>query len=191
MATAAAAGVTAAIEPGGSVRDDEVIAIADAAGMALVFTGERHFRHSKPFAPPPTPFKVCPGPPFIFISPNKKKVVAGRSVRTLHLFLTENLHHEWRIVIADNGSRDGTLAIAKRLAKELENVDWLHVPEAGRGRALTRAWLASEADVLAYMDIDLSTDLGGVPAARQRGRRPGLRRRGRHAAGPRPRRRGR
>ena len=45
MATAAAAGVVAAIEPGGSVRDPEVIAIADAAGMALVFTGERHFRH--------------------------------------------------------------------------------------------------------------------------------------------------
>jgi phosphoribosylaminoimidazolecarboxamide formyltransferase/IMP cyclohydrolase len=45
MAVAAAAGVAAAIEPGGSVRDAEVIAIADAAGMALVFTGERHFRH--------------------------------------------------------------------------------------------------------------------------------------------------
>ena len=45
MATAAAAGITAAIEPGGSVRDAEVIAIADAANIALVFTGERHFRH--------------------------------------------------------------------------------------------------------------------------------------------------
>jgi phosphoribosylaminoimidazolecarboxamide formyltransferase/IMP cyclohydrolase len=45
MAVAAAAGVAAAAEPGGSVRDAEVIAVADAAGMALVFTGERHFRH--------------------------------------------------------------------------------------------------------------------------------------------------
>ncbi len=46
IAVAAAAGVTAAIAPGGSLRDDEVIAIADAAGMALVWTGgERHFRH--------------------------------------------------------------------------------------------------------------------------------------------------
>jgi phosphoribosylaminoimidazolecarboxamide formyltransferase/IMP cyclohydrolase len=42
---AAAAGVAAAVEPGGSVRDAEVVAVADAAGMALVFTGERHFRH--------------------------------------------------------------------------------------------------------------------------------------------------
>jgi phosphoribosylaminoimidazolecarboxamide formyltransferase/IMP cyclohydrolase len=46
IATAAIAGVTAAIAPGGSVNDTEVIAIADAAGMALVWTGgERHFRH--------------------------------------------------------------------------------------------------------------------------------------------------
>lgn len=45
MAVAAAAGVVAAAEPGGSVRDPEVLAIADAAGMAVVFTGERHFRH--------------------------------------------------------------------------------------------------------------------------------------------------
>ena len=42
---AAAAGVTAVIQPGGSVRDDEVIAAADEHGIAMVFTGERHFRH--------------------------------------------------------------------------------------------------------------------------------------------------
>jgi phosphoribosylaminoimidazolecarboxamide formyltransferase/IMP cyclohydrolase len=39
------AGVTAVIQPGGSVRDQEVIAAADAAGIAMVFTGVRHFRH--------------------------------------------------------------------------------------------------------------------------------------------------
>ena len=93
---------------------------------------------------------------------NEERVLA-RSVRTLHLFLTENLHHEWRIVIADNGSRDKTMALAKTLAAELENVSAVHVPEAGRGRALSRAWLASDADVVAYMDIDLSTDLEAFP----------------------------
>ena len=40
-----AAGVSAVIQPGGSVRDDEVIAAADEHGIAMVFTGERHFRH--------------------------------------------------------------------------------------------------------------------------------------------------
>jgi phosphoribosylaminoimidazolecarboxamide formyltransferase/IMP cyclohydrolase len=44
-ALAIEAGVSAIVQPGGSVRDDEVIAAADAAGVAMVFTGERHFRH--------------------------------------------------------------------------------------------------------------------------------------------------
>ena len=45
LETAAAAGATAVIQPGGSVRDAEVIAAADRAGLAMVFTGMRHFRH--------------------------------------------------------------------------------------------------------------------------------------------------
>jgi phosphoribosylaminoimidazolecarboxamide formyltransferase/IMP cyclohydrolase len=45
LEAAAAAGVTAVVEPGGSVRDDDVVAAADRLGVALVFTGVRHFRH--------------------------------------------------------------------------------------------------------------------------------------------------
>ena len=45
LEAAIAAGVTAVIQPGGSVRDSEVIAAADAAGIAMVFSGIRHFRH--------------------------------------------------------------------------------------------------------------------------------------------------
>jgi phosphoribosylaminoimidazolecarboxamide formyltransferase/IMP cyclohydrolase len=45
LETAIAAGVTAAIQPGGSVRDEAVIAAADRAGVAMLFTGTRHFRH--------------------------------------------------------------------------------------------------------------------------------------------------
>ena len=45
LLAAAEAGATAIIQPGGSIRDDEVIAAADAAGLAMVFTGMRHFRH--------------------------------------------------------------------------------------------------------------------------------------------------
>jgi phosphoribosylaminoimidazolecarboxamide formyltransferase/IMP cyclohydrolase len=45
LLAAVAAGVTAVIQPGGSKRDDEVIAAADKAGIAMVFTGARHFRH--------------------------------------------------------------------------------------------------------------------------------------------------
>ena len=92
-----------------------------------------------------------------------EELVLERSVRTLHLFLTDSLAHEWRILIADNGSRDRTQEIGEALASELANVELMRIPEAGRGRALSRAWLASEADVLTYMDIDLSTDLGAFP----------------------------
>ncbi|MFZ1078293.1 MAG: bifunctional phosphoribosylaminoimidazolecarboxamide formyltransferase/IMP cyclohydrolase, partial [Methylovirgula sp.] len=45
LIAAAEAGATAVIQPGGSLRDDEVIAAADEAGLAMVFTGVRHFRH--------------------------------------------------------------------------------------------------------------------------------------------------
>jgi phosphoribosylaminoimidazolecarboxamide formyltransferase / IMP cyclohydrolase len=45
LLAAAEAGATAVIQPGGSMRDDEIIAAADAAGLAMVFTGTRHFRH--------------------------------------------------------------------------------------------------------------------------------------------------
>jgi phosphoribosylaminoimidazolecarboxamide formyltransferase/IMP cyclohydrolase len=45
LIAAADAGATAVIQPGGSMRDDEVIAAADARGLAMVFTGMRHFRH--------------------------------------------------------------------------------------------------------------------------------------------------
>jgi phosphoribosylaminoimidazolecarboxamide formyltransferase/IMP cyclohydrolase len=45
LMAAVEAGATAVIQPGGSIRDDEVIAAADEAGLAMVFTGMRHFRH--------------------------------------------------------------------------------------------------------------------------------------------------
>jgi glycosyltransferase involved in cell wall biosynthesis len=93
---------------------------------------------------------------------NEERVLE-RSVRTLHLFLSDNLPHEWRIIVADNGSRDQTFAIAQRLEQEFSNVKAQHIPEAGRGRALSLAWQASEAEILTYMDIDLSTDLDAFP----------------------------
>jgi glycosyltransferase involved in cell wall biosynthesis len=95
---------------------------------------------------------------------NEEKVLE-RSVRALHAFLSDHLpQHDWRIVVADNGSTDRTFAIAEALETSLGKVSALHIPEAGRGRALTLAWLASDADVRSYMDIDLSTDLAAFPA---------------------------
>ncbi len=82
-----------------------------------------------------------------------------RSIRHLHGFLATSLPFDWRIVIADNASIDQTPAIARALALELPHIAVLTLPEKGRGRALRTAWLASDADVVCYMDVDLSTDL--------------------------------
>jgi glycosyltransferase involved in cell wall biosynthesis len=89
--------------------------------------------------------------------------VLERSVRALHAFLSDHVTHTWRIVVADNGSTDRTFDIATRLETDLGSVKADHIPEAGRGRALTRAWLDSTADVVSYMDVDLSTDLDAFP----------------------------
>ncbi len=82
-----------------------------------------------------------------------------RSIRQLHSFLATSLPFDWRIVIADNASIDETPAIARALARELPHVAVLTLAEKGRGRALRTAWLASDAEVVCYMDVDLSTDL--------------------------------
>lgn len=81
------------------------------------------------------------------------------SVRRLHDYLTAELPLDWRIVIANNASTDDTGRIAALLAEDLAGVDVVDLPQKGRGRALRAAWTASDADVLCYMDVDLSTDL--------------------------------
>src|SRR4051794_23149749 len=86
----------------------------------------------------------------------------GPCVRRLHAHLTSTFPYPFRITVADNASVDGTLAVADQLATELPGVAVLHLSEKGRGRALRAAWAASDAPVLAYMDVDLSTDLNAL-----------------------------
>ena len=85
-------------------------------------------------------------------------------VEKLSAFLEENLPNPWRILIADNGSIDGTLAVCQELSDEYPRVAYVHLEQKGRGRALKRAWLESDADIVSYMDVDLSTGLQHFPA---------------------------
>jgi putative flippase GtrA len=85
-----------------------------------------------------------------------------RSVRALDTYLSQALPYSYRITIADNASKDDTWPIAQRLTRELPHVAAVHLDQKGRGRALKQVWLASDADVVAYMDVDLSTDLAAV-----------------------------
>ena len=84
------------------------------------------------------------------------------SILRLHEFLTDEFPFSWRIVIADNASTDATPAIAEQLAWDLRGVTVMRLERKGRGRALRAAWGASRARVVAYMDVDLSTDLRGL-----------------------------
>jgi glycosyltransferase involved in cell wall biosynthesis len=85
-----------------------------------------------------------------------------RSVRTLHRYLSESFTFPFQITIADNASTDATLDVARALADELQGVEVLYLDRKGRGHALRVAWTRSDAEVLAYMDVDLSTDLSAL-----------------------------
>ena len=92
---------------------------------------------------------------------NEQRVL-GASVHTLHARLVRDFDFSFRITVADNASTDCTPEVARALARELPRVRALHLERKGRGHALRRAWGASEAAVLAYMDVDLSTDLSAL-----------------------------
>lgn len=84
-----------------------------------------------------------------------------RQVGILHEFLRTHFPDpgQWRIVIADNGSTDQTLPIAKGLQARYPEVAVVNVPEKGVGLALKTSWGQSVADIVGYMDLDLATDL--------------------------------
>jgi putative flippase GtrA len=86
----------------------------------------------------------------------------ARSIERLHGYLSEHFPLTWRVTIADNASTDTTWLIACDLACRLPGVRAVHVDRKGRGRALREVWSASTARVVAYMDVDLSTDLDAL-----------------------------
>jgi len=89
---------------------------------------------------------------------NEERALAA-SIHRLHRFLDTHLPFSWQVTIADNASTDITPEIARTLADDLDRVRVLRLEQKGRGRALRAAWSASPAAVVAYMDVDLSTDL--------------------------------
>lgn len=86
-----------------------------------------------------------------------------RSIVILADFLKANLRNPWQIVIADNASTDKTQSVSEMLCERYSGINYLHVPQKGRGRALKAAWLDSTADIVSYMDVDLATDLTYFP----------------------------
>jgi glycosyltransferase involved in cell wall biosynthesis len=104
-----------------------------------------------------------PGRVDIVVPVYNEQDVLQDSICRLHAYCSAQLDHDWRIVIADNASTDATLRVARRLAEKLQSTTVLHLERKGRGRALRAAWSVSDAEVLCYMDVDLSTDLRALP----------------------------
>jgi putative flippase GtrA len=121
--------------------------------------------------------QISAGPPLICVGPsgrqqsvdveivvpvyNEETSLAG-SVGRLHRYLSERFPLGWLITVADNASTDSTWGIACRLTKELDRTRAVHLEQKGRGRALRATWMQSTATVVAYMDVDLSTDLDAL-----------------------------
>ena len=91
-----------------------------------------------------------------------EQVALADSIHRLYRHLREDFPFSFRITIADNASVDATPAIAAELAAELPEVRTVRLEQKGRGRALHAVWSTSDAPVLAYMDVDLSTDLAAL-----------------------------
>jgi glycosyltransferase involved in cell wall biosynthesis len=92
---------------------------------------------------------------------NEEKIL-NASIRKLHGYMTQNIKHDWKIVIANNGSTDRTKEIAEGIAKDISNIEVMNLGEKGKGRALKYAWTNSKADIYACCDADLATDVGNL-----------------------------
>ena len=93
---------------------------------------------------------------------HNEEAALALSIGRLDRFLRTEFPFTSRIVIADNASTDGTAEVGSSLARELPSVSFLRLERKGRGRALRAAWSVSDAQVVCYMDVDLSTDLRGL-----------------------------
>jgi glycosyltransferase involved in cell wall biosynthesis len=109
--------------------------------------------------PTDPPGALAPPMVDVVVPVHNEERALGRSIARLHAYLSVAFPFSWRITIVDNASTDGTWLGATRLARDLPNVTAHHLERKGRGLALRSAWTASDAVVVAYMDVDLSTDL--------------------------------
>lgn len=80
------------------------------------------------------------------------------SITTLFSFL-RGVDFRYTVTIADNASNDKTLEIAKKLAKRYKNLRLVHINKPEKGKGIKEAWIKSNAELLCFMDADLSTDL--------------------------------
>lgn len=85
--------------------------------------------------------------------------ILSDSIRKLHAYMRAEIPYDWNVVIANNASTDNTLQVAQGLASQFKHVTARDIAFKGRGNALKSVWSTVDADVYAYCDADLSTDI--------------------------------
>ena len=90
---------------------------------------------------------------------NEEIILEQTITRLDHFFHEKKPSFSYQICIADNGSTDNTGIFGKQLSRKYSHVSYLYLDQKGRGRALKKAWTESTADIVSYMDVDLSTEL--------------------------------
>lgn len=99
----------------------------------------------------------------VTIPVHNEETILPASIQSLRRFLEKHCRFKWEIVIANNASTDNTLKAARNLAKGVRGIRVVHLEQKGRGRALREVWMRSKADILSYMDVDLSSNLYAFP----------------------------
>ena len=113
--------------------------------------------------PSPGSATAPPAPVLDIVVPvyNEEECVAA-AVGRLREHLDRHVPYPARVTVADNASTDRTLAVALGLAERYDDVRVVHLPQKGRGGALKSVWCDSDAQIVAYCDVDLSTDLNAL-----------------------------
>ncbi len=100
----------------------------------------------------------------IIIPAHNESKILEKNIFALYNFLKKQpTDFKWTIIIGENASSDNTLEIAKKLSKKYKEVKWSHSDIPSRDIVLKKLWTKSNADILAYMDADLSTDISYFP----------------------------
>ena len=97
---------------------------------------------------------------------NEEKTLSN-NIREIYSYCEQNLsqNYQWTIIIADNGSKDKSPLIGCKLAEDLSNIIYIREKLSGVGRALKSSWKNSNADIIGYMDLDLSVPLENISRA--------------------------
>lgn len=95
---------------------------------------------------------------------NEEKIIEKNVSKVIN-FIKNQKHHEWHLMVAENGSKDRTPNLLKKISKKYSSrlFSFKCLPARSKSDAIKMAWFSRNADIYSYMDADLSTDIAHIP----------------------------